>query len=390
MIQFQEPPQGGVKVRVIGVGNAGGMITKRVARERLPGVECCAINTAIKDLGSCPEIRTLQIGASLTRGNGAGMDPKIGAKAALEDANRIRDFLGQNDIVLLIAGFGKGTGTGATPEIGAMARDLGALTFAFVTTPFAHEPRSHHENAAGGLACLPEKVDAWVPLPNQRLSDPAAGGMTLQGALDYMDEAILAAVRGLVDVLLQMGRMSLDLADLRTLFKGSGRAAFALGAGKGDTRVADVLRGLSRYPFVQDVPLGTAHSLLLSVAGGTDLGLAEMDELKKGVAELTGGDRGASSVLCSESLQGELRAMIFGAGFGQAVEHTAEYPLYGDGGETQRGGGLPHLRGTLATGRMPRSGTDGDGFPSLQDSPDMPAFLRRGVKRNGPVAGGRG
>ena len=160
MIQFQDPPQGGVKVRVIGVGNAGGMITKRVARERLPGVECSAINTAIKDLGSCPEIRTLQIGAALTKGNGAGMDPKVGAKAALEDANRIRDFLGSNDIVLLIAGFGKGTGTGATPEIGVMARELGALTFAFVTTPFAHEPRSHHENAAGGLANLPEKVDA--------------------------------------------------------------------------------------------------------------------------------------------------------------------------------------------------------------------------------------
>ena len=132
MIQFAATEHGAVRVRVVGVGNAGGMITKRIAHERLPGVECSVVNTALKDLGNCQEIRALQIGTTLTRGHGAGMDPAIGRKAALEDANRLRDFLGANDIVFLVAGFGKGTGTGATPEIGLLAKELGALTFAFV------------------------------------------------------------------------------------------------------------------------------------------------------------------------------------------------------------------------------------------------------------------
>ncbi len=379
MIELAEPEQGRVRFRVVGVGNAGGMIVKRIARERLPGVECSAINTAIKDLGNYAEIRQLQIGATLTKGHGAGMDPAVGRKAAQEDANRVRDFLGENDVVVLVAGFGKGTGTGATPVVAELARESGALTFAMVTTPAAYERPRHHKIAEEGLAALREAVDAYVPLSNQRLFT-VPENHTFEQAYAFMDEAILAAIRGVVDVLLRGGRMSYDLADLKTLFKGAGLSAFACGTGKGDGRIATVTRELAEYPLLDAGRLASARSLLLSIAAGPDLTHREVEELSAEVERLVGGDPAlAPAIWQDDSLSGEVRAVLLAGGLTAVEASRPEYELFPGRDAT--------LRGSVATGRAApgwaprpaRGPADPEPAPApREENTEVPAYLRRG------------
>ena len=384
MIELAKAEMGRVKVQVVGIGNAGGTIVKRVARERLPGVEIAAINTALKDLGNVSEIRQLQIGTELTRGHGAGMDPQVGKKAALEDANRIRDFIGSNELVFLIGGFGKGTGTGATPVIGELAREQGALVFAFVTTPFEYEKQCHHDIAEEGLREIQGKVDAYVPLSNQRLYGiPSL--VTHEAACAFMDEVVLQAIRAIVDVLLRGGRMSLDLADLRTLFKGAGLAAFSTGYGKGEGRVAGVARGLTEYPFVQPGQLEQARHMLVSISGGPDLGLKEVDELSVAIGNLHAGEpQTAIGIYQDESLQGELRALVLAAGVVPAEEPQDEYELFAGREAAARPGATPY-RPAGWGGRIGRPAPDREPVPVDEDNIEVPAYLRK--PRNGAAKG---
>ena len=385
MIELAEPELGTVRVKVVGVGNAGGMIVKRIAREALPGVECAAVNTAIKDLGNVTEVRQLRIGAGFTKGHGAGMDPQVGRKAALEDANAIRDFLGDNDIVILVAGFGKGTGTGATPVVAELARENGALTLAFVTTPMPIETRKHHQNAAEGLAELKQKVDVYVPLSNERLFT-MPGLSTLAQAWTYMDEVVLAAVRGLVEVIVRGGRMSHDLADLRTLLRGAGLSAFAMGAGKGEDRVAAAVRELAEFPFIDADRLGTARSLLANIAGGTDLTLHEIAELQAELQALTGAEPTlAPAIWQDESLQGEVRLTVLAAGLAETAAARAGDDLFLDRGLLR---GSPIARGAAGPARPGRPGALAEAAVIAEEDLERPAYLRK--PRPGLVPGPRG
>ncbi len=381
MIGIATQKLGNLSVKVVGVGNAGGMITKRIVREHLPGVSCGVVNTALKDLGNCPEISWLQIGVQRTSGHGAGMDPAVGAKAAQEDANRIKDFLGENDITFLIAGFGKGTGTGATPVIGELAREQGALTIAFVTTPFAYEQECHHEIAEEGLRQIKDRIDLFVPLSNQRLFDVSPSQFSFRSALEYMDDAILMAIKAIVDVLLRPGRMNLDLADLRAIFRGAGQAAFAIGSGKGESRLAEALESLKSFPFLPDLGRSSAKSLLVSMSGGPDLALDEVEGVANEVNRLVGRDlKFAQGIHQEDILTGELRVMLMAAGLSPA---GYEPPREGAAGaEDSYIRGMVPLRGKIAM-KTTRGEDDELLFPDPVDPENMPAYIRR--TKNGPV-----
>ncbi len=375
MIEILRPEMGKVAVRVVGVGNAGGMITRRIARERLQGVSCGVINTALKDLGNCPDLSCLQIGAERTCGHGAGMDPAVGSKAAQEDANRIKDFLGPSDIVFLVAGFGKGTGTGATPVIGELARELGSLTVAFVTTPFAYEQQCHHEIAEEGIGRIKDAVDVYVPLSNQRLFEVSSEYSSFHSALEYMDESILNVLKGIVDILLCPGRMNLDLADLRTLFKNAGKGTFAVGSGRGESRVADAIQSLKTFPFLQDPDRTTARSLLVSLAGGPDMTLREIEQITSEMGSLIGtGAKFAQGIHQDEALQSELRVMVMAAGISQVEREIPEQAQFGEEDAFIRG--MLPLRGVHVPGR--RTGADSDQpFAVPEDTRETPAYIRR-------------
>ncbi len=393
MIGCSGPEMGKVRVTVIGVGNAGGMIVSRIAREGLPDVDCGAINTAIKDLGNCSEVRSLQIGNELTRGHGAGMDPQVGRKAALEGANQIRDFLGENDVLFLVAGFGKGTGTGATPVVGELAKATGCLTIALVTTPFSYEKRRHHEIAQEGLREIRDKVDAYVPLSNQRLFNiPSL--TTVEAAFAHMDEVVLQAIRGIVDVLLRPGRMSLDLADLRALFKGAGQSTFAVATGKGESRVDDVLRGLAEFPFLDPCAFSAAMNLLVSLCGGPDLEMHEMEKLTTGMGRIAAGDpKMAMGIHLDESIQGEIRAMLLAGGVNTMEPSPDEYELFSGKVDMH---GVPLYRPSQWPQRQ-ANGIDREISSLRDDDTDVPAYLRKrkngnnknGGSRDGIIPGGR-
>lgn len=321
---------GRIRVKVIGVGNAGGMMVKRIARERMSGVECGVINTAIKDLESCPEIRALQIGIKVTHGTGTGSDPSVGARSAQEDADRIRDFLGTNDVVFLVAGFGKGTGTGATPVVAELARSLGSLTVVFVTRPFDYEGAGRAQVAEEGIRELAGKTDVFIPLPNQSLMSIMPGSVALESAFGFMDDAILMAIRGIVDVLMKPGRINLDLADMRSLLKNTGHTAFGVGAGKGETRMADALRGLNEYPFLVGVNESNVSGMLISITGGSDLGAKEVQDVVHEVRRMAVGEpRMAFAINVDEALQGEMRIMMLAAGVTEPVEEPEKELLAG-------------------------------------------------------------
>jgi len=383
---------GRIRVKVIGVGNAGGMMVKRIARERLPGVECGVINTAIKDLESCPEIRALQIGIKVTHGTGTGSDPSVGARSAQEDADRIRDFLGTNDVVFLVAGFGKGTGTGATPVVAELARSLGSLTVAFVTRPFEYEGIGRAQVAEEGIKELAGKTDVFVPLPNQSLMTIMPGAVALEAAFGFMDEAILMAIRGMVDVLMKPGRINLDLADMRSLLKGTGRTAFGIGAGKGESRMSDALRGLGEYPFLADANASDVSGMLISITGGADLGAREVEEVVQQVRSMAGGEpRLAFAINLDEALQGEMRVMMLAAGLTTPVMEPEQDIL---ATFEERKPAVAATRETLyrperlARHAVPAAPEPGAIKEGQEKSQYLPAYMRRPGKNGSPQ--GRG
>ena len=386
MIEFNEPEVGRVKVRVVGVGNAGGMIVKRIAQERLSGVECAAINTARKDLESCLEIRSLQIGEKVTRGHGAGMDPQVGRKAAQQDADKIRDFIGVNDVLFLVAGFGKGTGTGTTPVIAELAREMGALTIAFVTHPFVVEGAQRQRVAEQGMKEIEGKVDTYMVLPNQKLLSVAPSPFSVAAGFAYMDEAVLAAIRGIVDVLLRPGRINLDLADLKTMLKNAGKGIFGIGAGKGGERVTEAVRGVREYPFLNEGHLRVARSLLVSISGGPDLGIHEIQDITAEISKMVDGEpKIALGMNLDESLQGELRIMVLAAGVGEPeIKAEEEYRLQA---EQDFGGRVPLYRSHVIAAKSVRPALPSLDFPAVADDTETPAYLRKG---KGGTLGGRG
>jgi cell division protein FtsZ len=383
---------GRIRVKVIGVGNAGGMMVKRIARERLPGVECGVINTAIKDLESCPEIRALQIGIKVTHGTGTGSEPSVGARSAQEDADRIRDFLGNNDVVFLVAGFGKGTGTGATPVVADLARSLGSLTVAFVTRPFAYEGAGRAQVAEEGIRELAGKTDVFVPLPNQSLMTIMPGTVALESAFGFMDEAILMAIRGMVDVLMKPGRINLDLADMRSLLKNTGHTAFGVGVGKGESRMADALHGLEHYPFLTGTRESDVSGMLISITGGTDLGAKEVEDVVQQVRGMVGGEpRLAFAINVDETLQGEMRVMMLAAGLTEPVLEPEQdmLPVYNE----RKPAASSSAETLYRPERLARHAIPAVPEPSLmkegQDKAQyLPAYMRRPGKNGSPQ--GRG
>ena len=383
---------GRIRVKVIGVGNAGGMMVKRIARERLPGVECGVINTAIKDLESCPEIRALQIGIKVTHGTGTGSEPMVGARSAQEDADRIRDFLGSNDVVFLVAGFGKGTGTGATPVVAELARSLGSLTVAFVTRPFDYEGTGRAQVAEEGIQELSGKTDVFVTLPNQSLMTIMPGTVALESAFGFMDEAILMAIRGMVDVLMKPGRINLDLADMRSLLKNTGRTAFGVGAGKGESRMADALHALSSYPFLAGAGTSDVSGMLISITGGTDLGAKEVEDVVKQVRSMAGGEpRMAFAINVDESLQGEMRVMMLAAGLTEPAIEPEQDPLAGYSNDRKQAVSNPgeamYRPDRLARHTLPAVPESSPMKEGQEKSAYLPAYMRRPGKNGGSPQG---
>lgn len=266
------------RIKVIGVGGSGGNAVNTMINFGLEGVEFIVINTDAQALNVNAAPTKLNIGGSVTRGLGAGADPERGRKAALEDANRIKELIGGADMVFVTAGMGGGTGTGAAPVVAQIAREEGALTVGVVTKPFLFEGRQRSRRAEAGLAMLSEQVDTLVTIPNQKLLMLGQDDLTFLDACRKADEVLYQAVKGISDLITLEGLVNVDFADVRTIMSNMGRALMGTGVAKGANRAQAAAEMAVSSPLLDDISVSGAMGVLVNIVAGSDLKMSEVHE----------------------------------------------------------------------------------------------------------------
>ena len=263
----------GAHIKVVGVGGGGSNAVNRMVRAGLGGVEFIVANTDAQALSHNAAPLCLQIGAKLTKGLGAGADPNVGRQAALEDTEQIISALDGADMVFVTTGLGGGTGTGAAPVIANLASELGALTVAVVTKPFAFEGRRRAVQAERGLEDLRQCVDSVITIPNERLLATIDRSTTMADAFAAADDVLRQAVQGISDLILVPGLINLDFADVTTIMSGMGIAIMGTGIGHGETKAVDAATKAVSSPLLEDASVEGARGVIINVTGGPDLSL---------------------------------------------------------------------------------------------------------------------
>ncbi len=265
------------RIKVVGVGGGGGNALNTMISSDLEGVEFIAANTDAQALPANLAPLKLQLGPQLTKGLGAGGNPDMGRRSALEDVSRIQEALRGADMVFVTAGMGGGTGTGAAPIVAQIAREMGALTVAVVTKPFSFEGRRRCRNAELGIQELSAAVDTIITIPNQKLLSLAGDDMSMLEAFQRADDVLLQAVRGISDLIVHPGLINVDFADVKTIMSNMGRALMGTGYGKGKDRALDAARMAISSPLLDDVSVTGATGILLNFTAGPDVRLSEIE-----------------------------------------------------------------------------------------------------------------
>jgi cell division protein FtsZ len=277
-------PVGRPVIRVVGVGGAGVNAVNRMIEADIEGVEFVAINTDLQSLQTSAAPTTLHIGDAITRGLGSGANPDLGRQAAREEYDQIKAALRGADMVFIAAGAGGGTGTGGAPVVASIARELGALTVGIVTRPFQFEGTRRHDQAEAGIAALSEVVDTLIVVPNNRLLTVLERNTTMVEAFRVADDVLRQGVQGISDLVTLPGLINLDFADVRTIMSDAGSALLGIGMGTGERRAIDAAEAAVASPLLETSMEG-ARSILLSITGGADISLWEVNEAAKAVAE---------------------------------------------------------------------------------------------------------
>src|SRR5689334_13036369 len=269
--------EGFAQIRVIGVGGGGSNAVNRMIQANMMGIEFIAINTDAQALLLTEAPHRIRIGDKLTRGLGAGGNPSVGSKAAEENAEDIYEALKGSDMVFITAGMGGGTGTGASPIVAQIARELGALTVGVVTKPFAFEGNKRRNAAEEGIANLKQHVDTLITVPNDRLLQVADKKMPLKEAFRLADDVLRQGIQGISDLITVPGLINLDFADVKTIMSVAGSALMAIGEANGETRAIDAARMAIASPLL-DIDINGARGVLFNITGGMDLTLFEVNE----------------------------------------------------------------------------------------------------------------
>lgn len=307
------------KIKVLGVGGGGGnAINSMVFNNTIVGVDFIAINTDAQALLANQASTKLQIGDNLTKGLGVGGNPEIGRQAAEESREKIKDFLDDTDMVFITAGMGGGTGTGASPIIAEVAKEVGALTIAVVTKPFLFEGTRRMVSAEEGVEKLKEKVDALIVIPNQRLMETIDNKITLVEAFKMVDSILGQGVQGISDIITVPGLINRDFADIRSIMKEAGSAFMGIGTGVGETRAQDAAKGAIASPLLE-VSIEGAQGILFTITGGLDLTMSEVEEASKIISEHA--DVSANIIFganVSESMADKVKITVIATGFDES------------------------------------------------------------------------
>lgn len=278
MFEIEELREQTAKIRVIGVGGAGGNAVNNMIAANLKGIDFIAINTDLQVLETSLAPQKIQIGADLTRGLGAGSNPDIGRQAALHDYDAIAERLQGSDMVFITAGMGGGTGTGASSVVASIARELGALTVAVITKPFFYEGKKRLMNAEEGIKELRQHVDTIIVIPNDRISLVVDKGTPLLKSFTVANNVLRQAVQGISDLILTPGLINLDFADVKTVIEDSGRAVIGIGSGNGEAGAVDAAKKAISNPLLEDSSVEGARGILVNITGGIELSLSAVQE----------------------------------------------------------------------------------------------------------------
>ena len=302
-------------IKVVGIGGGGVNAINRMIEVGLKGVEFIAINTDAQALLMSDADVKLDVGRELTRGLGAGADPEVGKKAAEDHAEEIEEVLRGADMVFVTAGEGGGTGTGGAPVVARIARGLGALTIGVVTRPFTFEGRRRANQAESGIASLREDVDTLIVIPNDRLLSISDRSVSMMDAFRSADQVLLSGVQGITDLITTPGLINLDFADVKSVMQGAGSALMGIGSARGEDRAVQAAELAISSPLLE-ASIDGAHGVLLSVQGGSDLGLFEINEAARLVQEAAHPEANIIfGAVIDDALGDEVRVTVIAAGF---------------------------------------------------------------------------
>lgn len=377
------------KIKVVGIGGGGcNAINSMISVNQINGVDFLGVNTDAQALLTCQAHTKVQIGENLTRGLGAGGKPEIGKQAAEESKEKIKDFLRDTDMIFLTCGEGGGTGTGATPVIAELAKEMGALTVAVVTKPFHFEGTRRMLSAEEGIANLKDKVDTLIVIPNQRLLEVIDKKMTLLEAFRVTDSVLGQGVQGIADLITMPGLINVDFADVRTIMTNAGSSLMGIGTGVGENRAATAARTAIASPLLE-ISIEGAKGVLFNITGGPDLTMTEVDDAAKQIASAVDPDANIIfGATIDDNLVDQVRITVIATGFDETKRRLREIS-----GRTGGIGAMPNAQPTygVPSQQVTPSGTQvrppqsqspytpppTDDLPPEEDEFDIPAFLRQ-------------
>ena len=385
----------GAVIKVIGVGGGGGNAVSHMVSAGIEGVDFVCLNTDAQALKHSKIKMALQIGCNITKGLGAGADPEVGRQAAMEDRDRIIEMIEGSDMLFITAGMGGGTGTGAAPVVAQVAKELGILTVAVVTKPFAMEGSKRANLAEQGISELSKHVDSLITIPNQKLLSVLGGDMTLLDAFKAANQVLQGAVQGIAELITKPGMINVDFADVRTVMAETGMAMMGTGVARGENRAREAAEAAVSSPLLEDVNLQGAHGLLINVTAGLDLRTSEFATVGDTVKKYASDDANVVvGCVIDPEMSEDIRVTVVATGIGRPQIQVQQPEMDSRRGMTAIDGGrVPRLtkpvddlnvptyirnqREQQAMHATPRRAV-GDGLQTADESMlDIPAFLRR-------------
>ena len=388
MFEFDDSMEQVARIKVVGVGGGGSNAVNAMIAADVEGVEFIVANTDAQALKASKAPVRVQLGGQLTKGLGAGANPEVGRDAAEEDRERIADLLQGADMVFIAAGLGGGTGTGAAPIIAEVAKELGALTVAIATKPFAFEGTKRQKQAEQGVEELKKVVDSLILIPNDRLSGLAGKNTGILAAFKPADDVLRHAVQGISDLITNHGLINVDFADVKTAMGKRGMAMMGIGIGEGENRASDAAKMAICSPLLEDIDITGATGVLVNVAGSSSMTMDDFQEVSRIIHEKVNEEDANIFIglVVDESLGDRIKVTAIATGFGDAFDKRRQPSR-----ETSRPT-LQALAGNISSGNsgdtdVPTFLRNRDGIKARaprsvvpdEEGYDIPAFLRRRV-----------
>ncbi len=383
MFEIEEVRGQKAKIKVMGVGGAGGNAVNNMIASTLQGVEFTAVNTDLQVLETSLAPAKVQIGTELTRGLGAGSNPEIGRQAALEDRTALMESIEGCDMVFITAGMGGGTGTGAAPVIAGIAREMGVLTVAVVTKPFFYEGKKRLLNAEEGMKELSKHVDTMIVIPNDKISLVVEKGTPMLKSFSIANDVLRQAVQGISDIILVPGLINVDFADVKTIIENMGRAVMGSGTGKGEGGAIDAAKKAISNPLLEHSSIEGARGILINITGGLELSLSEVQDAAALIYDSAHEDVNVIfGAVIDPDVHDEVRVTVIATGFEEKKEKV-ELPQMKKWTPLTDPASFKGSERVLAKSLNCAADASSDKIDIFhyEDAIDLPAFLRRSAQK---------